>query len=166
MRRCLVWRKTDACLLNCLCVDYVRGGVMILPEGLELLLALVILGASIAALVAIRKRTSRIAEADWGSLPSEWRTRRSAEDAAYERWKREGGGAWFDSWWDSPEAAPGKTRKATPARPEVPGRMSTEEARRKLDGLLELTVARGATPAEAATARAIAERLKAEYDLS
>jgi hypothetical protein len=139
---------------------------MILPEGMELLLALVILGASIAAFVAIRKRASRIGEADWGRLPPEWRARRSAEDAAYEQWKREGGGAWFDSLWDTPESTRGKTRKAPPARPEAPGRMSIEEARRKLDGLLELTVARGATPAEAATARAIAERLKAEYDLS
>jgi uncharacterized protein DUF2786 len=139
---------------------------MIVLEGMELLLALVILGASIAALVALWKRASRIVQAAWDWLPSPRQDRRSAEDAAYEQWKREGGGAWFDSLWDTPETTRGKTRKAPPARPEAPGRMSIEEARRKLDGLLELTVARGATPAEAATARAIAERLKAEYDLS
>ena len=71
----------------------------------------------------------------------------------------------MDSWWEAPEAARRQAGEATAARPELPGRMSIEEARRKLEALLALTVARGATPAEAATARAIAERLKADYDL-
>jgi hypothetical protein len=130
---------------------------MILPEGLALLLAL-------AVLAALWDRGSWIVRVvqDW--FPSAQRSRRLAEDAAYERWKREGGSLRFDSLWS--EAAQGKPSEAAAARPQVPGRMSTEEARRKLDALLELTVARGATPAEAATARAIAERLKAEYDLN
>lgn len=131
---------------------------MILTDGVAFLLALVIL-------VALWDRASWMMEAVRGWLSPAQQARRRAEDAAYERWKREGGSAWFDSWWDSPEATRPRAGEAAAVRPEVPGRMSIEEARRKLDGLLELTVARGATPAEAATARAIAERLKADYDL-
>jgi uncharacterized protein DUF2786 len=138
---------------------------MILAEGIALLLVLTLLGTPRAIFVALRERASWAREMDWSWLSPVRRARRSATEDAYEQWKREGGGAWLDSWWDAPEGARPQAGEAAAAPPESPGRMSVEEARRKLEALLALTVARGATPAEAATARAIAERLKAEYDL-
>jgi hypothetical protein len=138
---------------------------MSLLAWMTLLLAMVALAVSIASLVVLWKQARRMVEAARDCLSPLRRANRWTEKAAYERWRREGGGAWLDSWWDSPEAGGREAREAA-SGPDRPGRMSIEEARRKLDALSELTIARGATPAEAAAARAIAERLKAEYDLS
>jgi len=88
-----------------------------------------------------------------------------AQDAAYEQWKRAGGGDWLDAWWETPDATGSPAEPARTRHPKSPGRMSLAAARRKLAALLALTVARGATRAEAAAARAIAERLKSDYDL-
>jgi hypothetical protein len=161
----LVRRKKDGRLVNLLCVVNVQGGAMSLMERMALLAAAAF-GTVVIIPIARWKRTFGLIEAAWNWWPPARRARRLAEEAAYEQWKRECGGAWLDSWWNTPEAARPLTRKRTAARPEVPGRVSVEEARRKLDALLELTVARGATPAEAAAAQAIAARLKSEYDLS
>src|SRR5262245_50537715 len=130
---------------------------MIIAEGIALLLALTLLGATRALFVALRGRASWTWEMDWSWLSPVRRARRLATEDAYEQWKRKGGGVWLDSWWDAPEEACPQPGEAAAASPESPGRMSVEEARRKLEALLALTVARGATPAEAATARAIAE---------
>lgn len=138
---------------------------MSLTEGMALLLALTLVGTILTLVIALRERASRVMAMAWSWLPPVRRARRLAADLAYEQWKRKGGGAWLDSWWDTPEAACPPLEKATAARPAVRGRMSIKAVQRKLAALLELTVARGATPAEAATARAIAERLKADYDL-
>jgi hypothetical protein len=151
--------------MNLFGVDGLQGGEMRSTKGMPRLLARRLLGTLRALFVAPWERASGAMETAWRWLPPAQHARRSAEEAAYERWKRAGGGAWLDAWWDAPEAACSQAEPATDAQPPFPGRMSLAAARRKLVALLALTVARGATRAEAATARTIAERLKSDYEL-